>query len=67
MRAAARIASSNCDEDAIVQIADDDELERQAFRLIEDDGSLGARARAAVENRRGVVAKCLAAIMEKVK
>ena len=53
--------------DAIVQIADDDELERQAFRLIEDDGSLGARARAAVENRRGVVAKCLAAIMEKVK
>lgn len=50
---------------AIIQVADAEELERRIGALLDGDGGLGERARAAVENRRGVVAKCLAAVMEK--
>lgn len=48
--------------DAIVQVSDADELERRLGALLDDDGGLGRRAAAAVENRRGVVAKCLAVV-----
>lgn len=53
--------------DAIVQVRDAEELEKRAGELLDADEGFGERARAAVENRRGVVAGCLAAITEKVK
>jgi len=48
--------------DAIVQVADAAELEAKMCASLSDDGGLGARAKAAVESRRGVVARCVAAI-----
>ena len=48
------------DANAIVEVRDADELTRKLGELLADDGGLGARAAAAVERRRGVVAKCLA-------
>lgn len=52
--------------DAIRQVRDAAELERAIGEMIESGdcgvAGLGARARAAVERRRGVVAKCVAAI-----
>ena len=50
--------------DAIVRVADAAELERRLADLLADggDGGLGERAKAAVERRRGVVAKCVAGI-----
>ena len=50
--------------DAIVRVADAAELERRLADLLADggDGGLGKRAKAAVERRRGVVAKCVAGI-----
>lgn len=47
--------------DAIVQVADAAELEAKICASLSDDGGLGARAKAAVEGRRGVVARCVAA------
>jgi len=49
---------------AIVQVADAAELEAKMCASLSDDGGLGARAKAAVESRKGVVARCVAAIME---
>ena len=52
--------------DALVQVADADELERQIVRLLEDPDArkaLGARASAAVERRRGVVDRCAETIL----
>ena len=48
--------------DAIVQVADAAELEAKMCASLSDDGGLGTRAKAAVESRRGVVARCVAAI-----
>jgi 3-deoxy-D-manno-octulosonic-acid transferase len=53
--------------DAIVQVKDEVELEKRIRELFSDDGGLGERATLAVEKRRGVVSKCLAAIMERDK
>ena len=53
--------------DAIAEVRDVDELVRRVSELLEDDGGLGARASAAVERRRGVVAACLASIREELK
>ena len=48
---------------AIVQVADAAELEEKMCACLKDgDGGLGARAKAAVESRRGVVARCVSAI-----
>ena len=47
---------------AIVQVADAAELESRIASCLVDDGGLGERARAAVESRCGVVARCLASI-----
>ena len=48
---------------AIVQVADAAELEEKMCACLKDgDGGLGARAKAAVESRRGVVSRCVAAI-----
>ena len=47
---------------AIVQVADAAELESRIAACLVDDGGLGERARAAVESRCGVVARCLASI-----
>ena len=47
--------------DAIVQVADAAELEARMCASLSDDGGLGARAKAAVEARKGVVARCVAA------
>ena len=47
---------------AIVQVADGAELEAKMCASLSDDGGLGARAKAAVESRKGVVARCVAAI-----
>ena len=48
--------------DAIVQVADAAELDAKMCASLSDDGGLGARAKAAVEARKGVVARCVAAI-----
>jgi len=48
--------------DAIVQVKDAGELGDFVRRAFGDDGGLGRRAAAAVERRRGVVAKCVAAM-----
>ena len=54
--------------DAIVQVKDEAELEEKIVACFGRDGkdsaaeTLGARAKAAVENRRGVVARCVRAI-----
>ena len=53
--------------DAIAEVRDTDELVSRVSELLEDDGGLGARASAAVERRRGVVAACLASIREELK
>lgn len=53
--------------DAIAEVRDADELVSRVSELLEDDGGLGARASAAVERRRGVVAACLASIREELK
>ncbi len=47
---------------AIVQVSDAAELEAKICASLSDDGGLGARAKAAVESRRGVVARCVSAI-----
>ena len=52
---------------AIAEERDEDELVRRVSELLEDDGGLGARASAAVERRRGVVAACLTSILEELK
>lgn len=48
--------------DAIAQVKDEKELGEFLAKALKDDGGLGARAAAAVERRRGVVPKCVAAI-----
>ena len=49
--------------DAIIQVKDAKELEEKVVDLFgKDDAGLGARAKAAVEKRLGVVAKCVAEI-----
>ena len=49
--------------DAIIQVKDAKELEEKIVDLFGgDDAGLGARAKAAVENRLGVVAKCVSEI-----
>ena len=54
--------------DAVVQVKDEAELEERIVASFGRDGkgsaaeALGARAKAAVENRRGVVARCVKAI-----
>ena len=50
--------------DAIAEVQDAEELTRKLGDLLADDGGLGARAAAAVERRRGVVASCLSAMRE---
>ena len=52
---------------AIAEVRDAGELSRKVVELLADDGGLGARAAAAVERRRGVVAKCVAAMREALK
>ena len=47
---------------AIVQVADAAELEAKICASLSDDGGLGVRAKAAVESRKGVVARCVTAI-----
>lgn len=47
---------------AIVQVKDASELETAIAKGLENPGDLGNRAMRAVKNRRGVVAKCVAAI-----
>ena len=49
--------------DAIIQVKDAKELEEEIVNLFgKDDAGLGARAKAAVEKRLGVVAKCVSEI-----
>ena len=49
--------------DAIIQVKDAEELEEKIIDLFgKDDAGLGARAKAAVEKRLGVVAKCVSEI-----
>ncbi len=53
--------------EALIQVADADELERQIRCLLEDSAkrqALGTRAAAAVEQRRGVVGRCADAILQ---
>ena len=50
--------------DAIVQVKDAEELEEKVVELFMSPQELGARAKAAVEKRLGVVAKCVAEIRE---
>ena len=49
---------------AIAQVRDAAELETRLAALLAGDGGMGARARAAVERRRGVVDACVKAIRE---
>ena len=49
---------------AILEVKDGGELARKAYEMLLNDGGLGARAAAAVARRRGVVAKCVAAIKD---
>ena len=49
---------------AIVQVKDADELEGKIAELLASPQELGSRAKAAVEKRLGVVAKCVAEIRE---
>jgi len=54
------------DAGAVVQVADAAELEREIARLLADESARlaqGARAVAAVERRRGVVARCAAILL----
>ena len=54
--------------DAIVQVADEAELEKTILGWFADgDGGLGARAAAAVARRCGVVPKCVSSIREVLK
>ena len=50
--------------DAIVQVADAAELEEKMCECLKGDCGLGARAKAAVESRTGVVKRCVTAIRE---
>ena len=50
--------------DAIAEVRDAAELSSRLAELLADDGGLGARAAEAVSRRRGVVAKCVAAMRE---
>ena len=52
--------------DAIVQVKDETELGEFVAKSLVDDGGLGARAAAAVERRRGVVPKCVAAMRKAI-
>ena len=52
--------------DAIVQVKDEAELGEFVAKSLVDDGGLGARAAAAVERRRGVVPKCVAAMRKAI-
>ena len=53
--------------DAIAEVQDAEELTRKLEALLADDGGLGARAAAAVERRRGVVAACLSAMRKSIQ
>ena len=53
--------------DAIAEVRDAAELTQRIVELLADDGGLGVRAASAVERRRGVVAKCVAAMREALK
>ena len=50
--------------DAIAEVRDAAELSARLAELLADDGGLGARAAEAVSRRKGVVAKCVAAMRE---
>ena len=53
--------------DAIVQVKDEGGLRRELLALLTEEGraaALGARAKAAVERRRGATAKCAADILK---
>ena len=52
--------------DAIVQVKAEAELGEFVAKSLVDDGGLGARAAAAVERRRGVVPKCVAAMRKAI-
>ncbi|MBR2837662.1 MAG: 3-deoxy-D-manno-octulosonic acid transferase [Kiritimatiellae bacterium] len=52
---------------AIAEVRDAAELARKVAELVADDGGLGGRAAAAVERRRGVVAKCVAEMREALR
>ena len=56
------VMSDLLEGEAIVQVKDAAELEGKIVELRKDDAGLGARAKAAVERRCGVVPKCVAAI-----
>ena len=56
------VMSDLLEGEAIVQVKDAAELEEKIVELWKDDAGLGARAKAAVERRCGVVPKCVAAI-----
>ncbi len=61
------VMSDLLESDAIIQVADGQELGREIARLFAnppDAAALGARATAAVLRRRGVVAKCVAEIRD---
>ena len=51
-------------EKAIAEVRDAAELSARLAELLADDGGLGARAAEAVSRRKGVVAKCVAAMRE---
>ena len=60
------VMSDLLENGAIVQVKDAAELEAKAVELWASDGGLGARARAAVEKRCGVVPTCVAAIRKAI-
>ena len=56
--------------DAILQVPDEESLKREILRLFGDPearAALGARAKAAVERRRGVVDRCADELLERLK
>jgi len=62
------VMSDLLESNAIVQVPDEAKLEETILRwFAEGDGGLGARAAAAVANRRGVVPRCVAEIRKELK
>ena len=56
------VMSELLSDDAIVQVSDADELKLKIRSALFDGESLGLRAAAAVESRRGTVARCVSEI-----
>jgi len=61
------VMSDLLEGEGIVQVKDAAELESRIVSLFASDGGLGARAKAAVERRCGVVPRCVRDIREAIR